>query len=522
MSFMEYPMKPNSTPKTNRTSQVAAPHARASTKSLPQYLHRRGDSFYFKRKIPTDAATAFPNSQGQVWKSLRTDLFAKATVLLAVEVSEFDLAVALVRRQAARERTAVHGTVMPQASVSSTREQTSTTSLQASQTEFGEVLHRRAGQVKARTAKSKAISAVALAQQAPVPPTRVASAAIRPTLRHLFEFWKIHQTRHRTIQSVETAVTEFHALVGALAAEDVTRQHVRAYRDSLIERSLSDSTILNRIGFLATLFRSGQVELIEHVLGNPFERIPVNGGKSLRVGKDRRAYTMSELNHIFSSRLYTTTYRPRGQVAEAAFWAPLMGPFVGGRIEEIAQLRIEDIQCVNGAWCIRICNVGEDQSIKNLGSYRRVPLHQMLVRCGFLRYVAQQAAAGQDRLFPSLSNDNGNRVWSNALGKWYSRYLDSLGLSDPRLDYHSFRYSFRQQCTLSGVENEQRDALTGHWVTNRDAGRTYMRAEERQYPFPKLVSAIGQLRYDELKLGHLFVQVPMEGVDRFVAQGIPR
>ncbi len=59
-------MEPNSTPQTTHASQATDPQARASKKSLPQYLYRRGDSVYFKRKIPTDAATAFPNSQGQV------------------------------------------------------------------------------------------------------------------------------------------------------------------------------------------------------------------------------------------------------------------------------------------------------------------------------------------------------------------------------------------------------------------------------------------------------------------------
>jgi len=46
------------------------------------------------------------------------------------------------------------------------------------------------------------------------------------------------------------------------------------------------------------------------------------GGKRQRVVKDRRAYTSSELNKIFSSKLYTQGYRPMGQVGEAAYWAP--------------------------------------------------------------------------------------------------------------------------------------------------------------------------------------------------------
>jgi integrase len=276
---------------------------------------------------------------------------------------------------------------------------------------------------------------------------------------------------------------------------------------------LSDGTIENRLGFLSTLVRHGQMEIVEHVLATPFERIEIYGGQGVRTPKDRRAFDVSELNLVYASKLYTQGARPRGQVAEAAYWAPLIGPFVGARIEEVAQLRIEDVHRVNGSWCLRICDLGAEQNVKNIGSFRRVPLHETLIQSGFLKYVANQARAGAVRVFPSLSNDNANRIWSNALGKWWNRYIDGIGLSDPRLDYHAFRYSFRQQCTLCGIENETRDALTGHWVSNNDSGRTYMKAENRQYPYPKLVEAMKSLRYDELQVSHLFVDEPMAGVE---------
>ena len=58
-----------------------------------------------------------------------------------------------------------------------------------------------------------------------------------------------------------------------------------------------------------------------------------------------------------------------------------------------------------------------------------------------------------------------------------------------------------------------KDALTGHWVGKSDGGRTYMKGENNQYPFPALVDAIKKLRYDELRIEHLFVEEPMEGVE---------
>jgi hypothetical protein len=40
-----------------------------------------------------------------------------------------------------------------------------------------------------------------------------------------------------------------------------------------------------------------------------------------------------------------------------------------------------------------------------------------------------------------------------------------------------------------------------------------MKAENRQYPYPKLMAAMKQLRYDELQVSHLFLDEPMAGVD---------
>ena len=333
------------------------------------------------------------------------------------------------------------------------------------------------------------------------------------TMLHLFEHWKLDQSRPRTVGAVQRAVMQFRALHGPLPVETITRQHARAYRDTLIERQLSKGTVENAIGFLSTLVRHGMLETVENLATNPFERILVNGAKGLRAPKDRRAYEVSELNMLFSSKLYTQGYRPKGQASDAAYWVPLLGPFAGPRIEEACQLRVADVQRISGVWSIRICDIGEDQNVKTASSFRRVPLHEELINAGFLAYVAKVAGSGADRVFPTLSNDNANGIYSNSVGKWYGRYLQDIGLTDSRLDYHSFRYAFKQQCSLCNVEEETRDALAGHWLNGRDASRTYLKRDQKQYPFTKLVAAIRLLRYDGLRLSHLAVDDPMAGVE---------
>lgn len=459
---------------------------RTASQPLPQYLFRRGRTFYFKRKVPKGLENVFSEAKaGQVWKSLETTLLHQAEVMLRAEVAHFDMRVAQARQSMAAQW---------------------------------------AADLKARMANAAPVRQAAQPQQLALPeghsPTRSQRGKSGPvsrctqTLRHLYEAWQVTQTRRRTLGAYKTAVEEFEELHGPLTADTIGREHARRYRDQLIERGLSRGTIVNRIGFLATLFRFGQQELIEDIAGNPFERVTVVTAKRTRAPKERRAYTVEELNGIFSSKLYTGGYRPRGQVAEAGYWAPLLGPFVGGRIEELAQLRLADIQQVNGTWCFHICDHGEDQNLKTLSSYRRVPVHEVLIRCGFLQFVEDQRKAGHQRLFTSLKNDNANRTWSNALGKWWARYLDDIGLSDLALDFHSFRYCFKQQCSLCGIDPETRDALVGHWVSRSDGGRVYMRGEDRQYPFPALVAAMKQFRYEELKLEHLYVRASPQSSPR--------
>lgn len=322
--------------------------ARTPSATLPPYLFKRGTTYYFKRRIPADCRDAMPNARGQVWKSLDTGLLEKAKVRLAVEVTEFDLAVAQCRRDKASRLAGVlpqkAGTTTTATSASSGAGLGALDSLavlRAVEESLERLRQLTAGaqQPEPHSVPSKPPVAKpkATVEVAPLAP---ATRGLRPTLLHLFEDWKLKQTKSRTICAVQAAVLDFRTLTGPLAVEDLTRQHARDYRDHLIERRLSNGTIENRIGFLSTLVRHGRSEMVEHLTGNPFENIAVSGGQGLRAEKERRAYDVTELNRLYASRLYTKGYRPLGQATEAAYWAPLLGPFVGARIEEVAQLPV--------------------------------------------------------------------------------------------------------------------------------------------------------------------------------------
>ncbi|MEY4757090.1 MAG: hypothetical protein RJA34_1988 [Pseudomonadota bacterium] len=358
-----------------------------------------------------------------------------------------------------------------------------------------------------------------------------------PTMKDAFEAWKAkrapdqvqsdriknvtsgdrsrtYQTvRLHTVETYERYVREFENVCGELPIEAITSAHVNLFRDYLIAGKLVRPTVKNHIGGLAAMLRASsstakkfkaktELNVFDFV---DYECVPERSHK-----EKRRAYEASEMAVLFQSPIYTQRLLVEGQCQEASYWVPLMSPFAGPRIEELAQLRMEDIKCINEVWTLRIANLWDNQEIKTPNSFRLVPIHKEIIRCGFLVYAAKQKRAGHQRVFPSLSNDNKRKKWSNALGKWYSRYLDTIGLNDKRLCHHSFRFNFAQQLVRCGIDNLTREALMGHWLTTQSANsnRQYIANSEQQYPFEALVNAIRNLNYEALDLSHLYVDEP--------------
>lgn len=334
-----------------------------------------------------------------------------------------------------------------------------------------------------------------------------------PTLRDLHSAWRVSQGNPRTVDTYLACVTRFEGMHGALPVTAIQHRHVEKYRDELAKGGLCRSTVKNHLSAMSTLLTFGERTLRISLEHNVFAGVPLDQVPERDTGLDRRAYEMDELRVLFSSRLYTQGYLPKGQSRDAAYWLPLMGPFAGPRLEEAAQLLLKDIQRINGNWVIRIADLDENQELKTKSSYRYVPIHQELIRCGLLAYAARLKAAGETRLFPSLLNENKYKRFGTSFGSWFGRYLTSIGLTDPRLDYHSFRFNLKQRCSQSGIRDEVRDALSGHWLHQNPASRGYMRSENRQYPLPELVVGMNHLRYDELDLSHLYVADPLNSVD---------
>ena len=298
--------------------------------------------------------------------------------------------------------------------------------------------------------------------------------------------------RETTLVDYARVLDEFLRFSGGKPPRALIRLDVLAWRDALLVRRQRHATVSRKLGIVRTLFNLAQeYELLTH---NPATgvRVPPARGRKARV-----AWSVADLQRIFNGPIHSAGERPLGGGREAAYWLPLLALYTGARLEELAQLRREDVVAVPGfGHFLGITDEHSGNTLKNARSRRRIPVHEMLVRCGWLDYVARQCAGGW--LFPDLKpNPRGRR--GGYFSNFFSIYLRTrLGLRDPRTVFHSFRHTFKDACRAAGIEEAVHDALTGH--TTPGAGRRY---GDELYPLAPLFAAMQRVHIAGLDLGHL-------------------
>lgn len=142
---------------------------------------------------------------------------------------------------------------------------------------------------------------------------------------------------------------------------------------------------------------------------------------------------------------------------------------------EIAQLLTDDVKKVDDIWCIDIApDKKSGKRVKNKASRRRTPIHDVLIKAGFLDYVAQAREAGVIRLFPDLKPNKGGV--GRRLSAWFSVYIRKhCKIGSKSKTFHSLRHTFATLADRSDLRDEHTMALLGH-----DWGNTLLRRNYTQ------------------------------------------
>ncbi|MGV1834668.1 DUF6538 domain-containing protein [Rhizobium rhizogenes] len=265
---------------------------------------------------------------------------------------------------------------------------------------------------------------------------------------------------------------------------------------------MSGKNVNKVLGFVRAFWNWAEANY-DDIPSNPFDGLNVKISGKAR--DERHPFTLAELSTIFRSPIYTGCLGVRyhntpGDLIpsdQGVYWVPLVGLFTGCRSGEIIQLRPEDVKEEGGIAYIEVTDEGEDLSLKNSGSRRRIPLHQTLKDIGFLRFVEGQRKQKHKRLFPDLPKA-ADGTYSTAYSTKFGNTLKALEIKHDRISFHSFRHGFEDACRNSRIPLDFVNALQGH-AQQGMAGRY----GNGLYGLQLLNEEMEKLRYEGLDLQHL-------------------
>ncbi|MGH7093745.1 MAG: hypothetical protein ACREFB_09455, partial [Stellaceae bacterium] len=207
-------------------------------------------------------------------------------------------------------------------------------------------------------------------------------------------------------------------------ATRVTKAEVIKFKEKLDEKGLKPPTINRYLSEIKGPFEWAFKN--EKIGSNPTEGVKF--ARKARGKSKRRGYTDEQARAILlAARDEDKPYRR---------WLPWVCAFAGCRLDEVAGRNVADIEKVGSYYVLNIPAPEDDDDddnpvhVKNEGSVRRVPLHPVLTREGFIdEYVKKLPQDGP--LFPDLKPDRFGRRAGTAtkeMSRWLRRVQKELGI----------------------------------------------------------------------------------------------
>ncbi|MFV8409205.1 site-specific integrase [Vibrio owensii] len=151
---------------------------------------------------------------------------------------------------------------------------------------------------------------------------------------------------------------------------------------------------------------------------------------------------------------------------EWKYYLPRIAAQTGCRLNEIAQLRVCDVQLGNEP-TLNINDDHEDKKLKNASSKRVLPITAPLLN------LLNELVAGKgknEHLFTlPYSKQNG---YAGKPSKYFSGLLKSLGAKG--VSFHSLRHYVVTELFNAGVKEELIGSLMGHSVGKLTTGKIYL------------------------------------------------
>lgn len=190
---------------------------------------------------------------------------------------------------------------------------------------------------------------------------------------------------------------------------------------------------------------------------NPFDGLTIKESKKKAEG--RAAFTLEQVK-LMLSELHQNE---RGLVVkDYQRWGGLLGIYTGARLNEIAQITLDDIkQDPAGIWYFDL-NDDDGKQLKSEAAKRQVPVHAKLIEAGLLDHVRHLRKQGETRLLHELTFHPANG-WGRNLGRWFNeKFLVGLGLKSGALVFHCLRHTVADMLAKADVPDPAIKDLIGH------------------------------------------------------------
>jgi integrase len=320
---------------------------------------------------------------------------------------------------------------------------------------------------------------------------------LRPQMRlmELFDEWKAtNKPSAQTASEFEASARDFVDFIGDIAVVEIAASDLADYRDTAaglpksMPRADRQLTFTERVrkhgdskasGRITPATLKKRVGAIQALLAFAADKLWVarNEGAGLKIegytrtGRKRDPYQDHELKQLFESDLFLNrnALRWSSSISSATlYWLFLLGLTSGARIEEVGQCLLSDVKRSARIVYLDVDDYVDPElenehakSLKTASSRRMVPVHDHVLSLGFEDYVERLRSAGETRLFPDLKPNTFDKLTKEA-SRLANRYIDGVGLRDPRLVFHSLRHTFKDLARDAGIPDRIIDQICGH------------------------------------------------------------
>ena len=275
-------------------------------------------------------------------------------------------------------------------------------------------------------------------------------------------WWREAQATGRkpsTYESYRNTVAGLTKFLNHDAAPRVTPEDVVRFKDHRLANGVSAKTVKDSdLAALKTVFGWAVANKLLPI--NPAQGITIKLGKRPRLRS--KGFTDKEAIDILTAAL---AVEPTTKTKAALHWVPWLAAYTGARAGELAQLRRQDVEEVNG---ILLLNITPEAGTVKTNEARKVPLHSHLRELGFAAFVDR---LGPGHLFLKPS-PTGNVLGplqgvKNRLAEFSRGIVTDTNVAP----MHGWRHRWKSLAIDAGIPQRVQDAILGH--SARDVAGTY-------------------------------------------------